>query len=56
MTLALARDGGKTTLTLRVRYESQEARHGVLKNAYASRGVAADYDRLAELLAQQAAG
>lgn len=50
VTLALAEDAGKTTLTLTVRYESQEARDGVLKTPM-QRGVAAGYDRLAELLA-----
>jgi uncharacterized protein YndB with AHSA1/START domain len=52
VTLALAEQAGKTTVTLTVRYESQEARDGVLKTPM-SRGVAMNYDRLAELLASQ---
>jgi uncharacterized protein YndB with AHSA1/START domain len=54
VTLALAEDGGKTTLTLTVRYESQEARDCVLRTPI-QRGVAAGYDRLAELLASRLA-
>jgi uncharacterized protein YndB with AHSA1/START domain len=49
VTLALAEDAGKTTLTLTVLYESQEARDGVLKTPMQC-GLAAGYDRLAELL------
>jgi uncharacterized protein YndB with AHSA1/START domain len=48
-TLALAEDAGKTTLTLTVRYESREARNAVLKTPM-KRGVAMNYDRLADLL------
>jgi len=45
----LVERGGKTTLTLTVRYESREARDLVLKSGMES-GVAASYNRLAELL------
>ncbi len=50
VTNTLAERGGKTTLTLTVRYESPEARDAVLKTPM-SKGVAANYDRLAEMLA-----
>jgi uncharacterized protein YndB with AHSA1/START domain len=53
VTLALSEASGKTTLTLTVRYESREARDGVLKTDM-RRGVAAGYDRLAGLLASPA--
>ena len=46
----LAEQGGRTTLTLTVRYESPEARDAVLRTPMA-KGVAANYDRLAEMLA-----
>ena len=49
-TLVLAEQDGKTTLTQSVRYESPEARDSVLKSPMES-GVAASYDRLAEVLA-----
>ena len=49
-TLVLVEQRGKTTLTLTVRYQSREARDAVLKSGMES-GVAASYDRLAELLA-----
>lgn len=49
-TMALAEQGGRTTLTLTVRYESREARDAVLKSPMES-GVAAGFDKLAELLA-----
>jgi len=48
-TLALVEQGGRTTLTLSVRYESREARDAVLKTPMAQ-GVAAGFDKLAELL------
>jgi uncharacterized protein YndB with AHSA1/START domain len=54
VTLTLTEEAGKTTLTLTVLYESQEARDGVLKTPM-HRGVAAGYDRLAGLLAEQLA-
>ncbi len=49
-TNVLVEQGGRTTLTLTMRYESQGARDAVLKSAM-EQGVAASYDRLAELLA-----
>jgi uncharacterized protein YndB with AHSA1/START domain len=49
-TTVLLEQGGKTTLTTTVLYESREARDAVLKTPMAS-GVAESYDKLAELLA-----
>src|SRR6266849_5359554 len=49
-TTILVEQGGKTTLTQTVLYESPEAREAVLKSGM-ERGVAASYDRLAELVA-----
>jgi len=49
-TLVLVEQSGKTTVTQTVRYESREARDAVLKSGM-ERGVAASYDRLAEVLA-----
>jgi len=49
ITNVLTEQGHKTILTLTVRYESKEARDGVLKTGM-QKGVAASYDRLAELL------
>jgi len=49
VTNTLVEQGGKTTLTLTVRYESREARDIALKSPM-EQGVAASYDRLAELL------
>lgn len=49
-TLVLAERGGKTTVTQTVLYQSREAREGILKSGMES-GVAASYDRLAQLLA-----
>jgi len=51
-TNVLTEEAGKTTLTLTLRYESREARDAVLKTPMES-GLAAGYDRLAELLAVQ---
>jgi len=48
-TVVLVEQGGKTTLTQTILYESREARDAVLKTGM-ERGVAASYDRLAELL------
>jgi uncharacterized protein YndB with AHSA1/START domain len=53
-TLLLLEKGGQTMLTNTVLYESKEARDGVLKSGM-ERGVAASYDRLAELLSSQKA-
>ena len=49
-TLVLVEKGGRTTLTQTMRYESREARDAVLKSGM-EKGVAASYDRLADLLA-----
>ncbi len=49
-TISMVEQGGRTTLTLTVRYESREARDAVLKSPMES-GVAAGFDKLAELLA-----
>jgi uncharacterized protein YndB with AHSA1/START domain len=49
VTNALVEQGGKTTLTLTVLYESREARDTALKTGM-EQGVAAGYDRLADLL------
>jgi uncharacterized protein YndB with AHSA1/START domain len=50
VTTVLVEQSGKTALTITVRYESREARDGVLKSRM-KEGVAASYNRLAELLA-----
>jgi len=49
-TTVLVEEGGRTTLTTTVRYESREARDGVLKSGMET-GVARSYDRLEEVLA-----
>jgi uncharacterized protein YndB with AHSA1/START domain len=49
-TAVLVEQGGKTTLTQTVLYESKETRDGVLKSPMET-GVAASYDRLAGVLA-----
>jgi uncharacterized protein YndB with AHSA1/START domain len=49
VTTILIEQGGKTTLTTTMFYESREVRDMVLKTGM-ERGVAASYDRLAELL------
>ena len=51
---ALVEEGGRTTLTLTIRYESREARDAVIRSNMAD-GVAASYDRLTELLASAGA-
>jgi len=48
ITTTLAEQGGRTTLTVTLLYESREARDAVLKNA--ERGFTASYNKLAELL------
>jgi uncharacterized protein YndB with AHSA1/START domain len=48
-TLVLVEQGGKTTLTQTMLYESRETRDAVIKSPMES-GVAASYDRLARLL------
>jgi uncharacterized protein YndB with AHSA1/START domain len=50
ITTTLAEKEGRTTLTTTMLYASREARDAVLKSGM-ERGVAASYDRLAELLA-----
>ena len=52
VTTVLVEQGGGTTLTTTVRYESREARDAVLKS-HMTQGVTASYDRLAELLASR---
>ena len=49
VTTVLVEQGGKTTLTTTVLYESREIRDSVLKSGMAG-GVTASYDRLAELV------
>ncbi len=49
VTTVLVEQGGKTTLTSTVLYESRQARDVVI-NSNMEHGVAASYDRLAELL------
>jgi uncharacterized protein YndB with AHSA1/START domain len=51
ITTVLDEQRGKTTLTATMLYESRDARGGILKSGMES-GVAASYDRLAELLAK----
>jgi len=50
ITQTLSEQSGKTTLTVTLRYESREARDGVLKSPMEG-GVEASYNNLAELLA-----
>jgi uncharacterized protein YndB with AHSA1/START domain len=52
-TMTFVEQGGKTTLTQTVRYESKEVRDGVLKTGMES-GVAASFDRLERVLEAQA--
>src|SRR6266478_1936478 len=51
ITTVLDEQRGKTMLTATMLYESRDARDGILKSGMES-GVAASYDRLAELLAK----
>jgi uncharacterized protein YndB with AHSA1/START domain len=51
-TITLTEEGGLTTMTQTIRYESQSAREMVLKTPM-EHGVALGYDRLAELLKSQ---
>jgi len=48
-TIVFAEEGGRTIITQTLLYQSREARDGVLKSGMES-GVAASYDRLAEML------
>jgi len=50
VTMVLAEQGGKTTMTVTLRYESREARDAVLKSPMEG-GIAESYDKLAALLA-----
>jgi len=52
-TIVMIEQGSRTTLTLTVRYESREARDAVLRSPM-EQGVAAGYDKLAEVLATMA--
>jgi uncharacterized protein YndB with AHSA1/START domain len=54
-TVRLVEQGGKTTLTQTVLYDSKETRDAVLKSPMES-GVSASYDRLADVLASMPAG
>jgi len=54
VTNSLAEQGGRTTLTLTMRFDSQEARDGALKSGM-EKGVAISYDRLDEVLASMPA-
>lgn len=49
-TVTLVEDGGRTTLTTTMRYESKEVRDAVLASPMEA-GVAASYDRLEDVLA-----
>jgi len=49
VTTVFAEQGNRTTVTMTLLFESREARDGVLKSGIES-GVAASYDRLAEIL------
>ena len=51
ITTVLNEQSGRTTMTATMLYESRDARDGILKSGMES-GVAASYDRLAELLAR----
>jgi len=54
VTNSLAEQGGRTTLTLTMRFDSKEARDGAL-NSGMEKGVAISYDRLDEVLASMPA-
>jgi uncharacterized protein YndB with AHSA1/START domain len=53
-TMVLTEQGGRTTLTQTVLYDSREARDAVLRTPM-EEGVAASYDKLADLLAEPVA-
>jgi uncharacterized protein YndB with AHSA1/START domain len=53
VTVAFAEHGGKTTITMTIRYASQEVRDAVLKSPM-KEGVAEGYDKLAGILASTA--
>jgi uncharacterized protein YndB with AHSA1/START domain len=52
-TIEFVERGGKTTLTMTMRYDSREIRDAVLKSPM-EQGVAASFDTLADLLARSA--
>lgn len=54
-TVVLVEQAGRTTLTLTVRYDSKEARDAVLQSPM-EQGMAAGFDKLAEVLATLAGG
>ena len=54
-TIVLSENGGKTSVTQTILYESREARDAVLKSGM-EQGLAASYERLAEMLASARAG
>lgn len=54
-TVVLTEQGGRTTLTQTLLYESRDARDGVLKSPM-EQGVSASYDRLADLVAAKLPG
>jgi uncharacterized protein YndB with AHSA1/START domain len=54
VTQTLAEQGGTTTLTIVIRYESREARDGVMRSRMTD-GLAASYDRLDGLLRERLA-
>lgn len=54
VTTDFVEEGGKTTVTMTLLFESKEIRDGALKSGM-ERGVAASYNRLEELLAAQQA-
>lgn len=54
-TQVLVENGGKTTLTITVLYDSKEARDGVLKSGMTD-GISYGYDLLDEVLASQLSG
>ena len=55
VTTLLHEDAGRTTLTVTILYPSEEARDGALRSGM-EQGLAASYDRLAELLMDQDGG
>jgi uncharacterized protein YndB with AHSA1/START domain len=55
VTTSLVEQGGRTTLTLTMLFDSQEARDGALQSGM-EKGVAVSYDRLADLLAAAQVG
>ena len=55
VTTSLVEQGGRTTLTLTMLFDSQEARDATLQSGM-EKGVAVSYDRLADLLAEARVG